>query len=128
MLTKFKNLIVIAFYGVLLVGCSDKEIEASQLIDLVQSNYLSIEIKDKIIEAGSDKQYLIDDLIPRLSAYELKEFEGEFSDDYSTKVIITYKDGSTIILIDNNYLILDDKIYEITDGDIDLEKFYKFID
>lgn len=127
MITKIKILLGIMFYGLLLTGCGSKEIEGSQLIDLVQSNYLSIEIKDKVIEAGSDKQYLIDDFIPRLSRYKLKEFEGELLDDYSTEVVVTYKDGSTIRLIDNSYLILQDKTYEITEGNIDLEKFYRFI-
>lgn len=128
MITKLRFLIGIMFYGLLLTGCSNKEIKASELIDLVQSNYISIEIKDKVIQAGSSQQYLIDDFIPKLSRYELKEIDNDISDTDSTNVIITYKDGSQIVLIDNSYLILDHKTYEIIDGNIDLEKFYRFIE
>ena len=111
-----------------MTGCSNKEIKASELIDLVQSNYISIEIKDKVIQAGSSQQYLIDDFIPKLSRYELKEVDKDVSDTDSITVIITYKDASQIVLIDNSYLIIDHKTYEIIDGKIDLEKFYRFIE
>ncbi|WP_040215169.1 hypothetical protein [Clostridium polynesiense] len=127
MKNKFKVLLSLIFFGLILIGCDRKEIKASEIVDVIQSNYLSIEINDKKLEAGSNKQYLIDDFIPRLSKYTLKTYDGEFSKDYSYKVIITYKDNSEITLIDNKYLMINDTKYEIIKGNINFDKFYNFI-
>ncbi|MGL4737042.1 MAG: hypothetical protein ACRCW2_06250 [Cellulosilyticaceae bacterium] len=127
MMTRCKTFLTILLLGILLTGCSDKTLQASQLIDLVQSNYLSIEIKDQTIEAGSNLQYLIDDFIPKLSRYELKTIQEPLPENDWTQVVITYKDGSTIVLYDNAYLVIGETIYQIVDGQIDLDKFYKLI-
>lgn len=128
MRNKIKLLVWIFICSSLIIGCSNKEIRVSDVLDLVQSNYLSVEIKDKKIEAGSNQQYLIDDFILKLQKYTLTLYTGEIPNDFSNKVIITYKDGSVITLLDNDYIEIDDKKYEIVDGSIDLEKFYQFIE
>ena len=125
---KIKLIVVLIICTLLLIGCDKKEIKSSEVLDLVQSNYESIEFRDKRIEKGSKEQYLIDDFILKLGGYTLKEYSGELTEDYKDKVSATYKDGSKIILIDNKYLTINDKSYEIIDGYINLDKFYKFID
>lgn len=125
---KIKLIVILIICTLLLIGCDKKEIKSSEVLDLVQSNYESIEFRDKRIEKGSKEQYLIDDFILKLGGYTLKEYSGELTEDYKDKVSATYKDGSKIILIDNKYLTINDKSYEIIDGYIDLDKFYKFID
>lgn len=120
--------ISILFCSLLVIGCDKKYIDTSEILDLVQSNYISIEIKDKIIEAGSKQQYLIDDFIPKLSRYTLKTYDKELSSEKLTKVNIIYKDGSEIILLDNKYIIISDVVYEIINGSIDLDRFYQFIE
>lgn len=125
---KIKLIVILIICTLLLIGCDKKEIKSSEVLDLVQSNYESIEFRDKRIEKGSKEQYLIDDFILKLGGYTLKEYSGELTEDYKDKVSATYKDGSKIILIDNKYLTINDKSYEIIDGYINLDKFYKFID
>ena len=125
---KIKLIVILIICTLLLIGCDKKEIKSSEVLDLVQSNYESIEFRDKRIEKGSKEQYLIDDFILKLGGYTLKEYSGELTEDYKDKVSATYKDGSKIILIDNKYLTINDKSYEIIYGYINLDKFYKFID
>ncbi|MGY0371973.1 hypothetical protein [Clostridium sp. JNZ J1-5] len=105
-----------------------KKINASKVINLVQSNYKSITINDKRIEAGTNSQYLIDDFIPKLSRYTIKIFEGELPKNHLYKVDIKSKDSSIITLLDNDYLVINNGEYKILDGTIDLSKFYSFID
>lgn len=125
---KIKLIVVLIICTLLLIGCDKKEIKSSEVLDLVQSNYESIEFRDKKIEKDSKEQYLIDDFILKLGGYTLKEYSDELPEDYKDKVSATYKDGSKIILIDNKYLTINDKSYEIIDGYINLDKFYKFVD
>lgn len=128
MKSKITLLLYVILSMLLLIGCKSKEVNTADILDLVQSNYISIEIKDKKIEAGSKQQYLIDDFIPKLSRYTLKSYEGEIPETYSYKVDIISKDNSIITLLDNKYLFVNDVKYEILDGEIDLNKFYKFIE
>lgn len=116
------------FCTLLLIGCGKKDIASSEVLDLVQSNYISIEIKDKTIKAESKQQYLIDDFIPKLSRYTLRLYDKDIPTEYSNKVDITNKDGSKIILFDNEYITIEDRTYEIISGNIDLDKFYQFIE
>lgn len=101
-----------------------KKINASKIVELVQSNYKSITVNDKHIEAGTSKQYLIDDFIPKLSRYTIKTYDGELPKNHSYKVDIKSKDGSEITLLDNDYLVVDNRNYKILEGTIDLSKFY----
>jgi len=126
----FKKKIVIA--GIIIVILSitiimintPERIKASEVIDLVQSNYESITVNDKHIETGTSNQYLIDDFIPKLSRYTMKAYDGDLPNDYKYKVVIKGKDGTEITLLDNDYLIKDNKKYEILKGTINLDKFY----
>ncbi|EKY29281.1 hypothetical protein [Clostridium celatum] len=115
---------IILLGGLVLWGRTPKNIDASKIINLVQSNYESITVNDKKIESGTKHQYLIDDFIPKLSRYTLKKYNGELPKDYSYKVDIKRNDGSEIILFDNNYLVVDSSKYQIIEGNIDLNKFY----
>ena len=115
---------IILLGGLVLWGRTPKNIDASKIINLVQSNYESITVIDKKIESGTKHQYLIDDFIPKLSRYTLKKYNGELPKDYSYKVDIKRNDGSEIILFDNNYLVVDSSKYQIIEGNIDLNKFY----
>ena len=125
---KITLLVSIFLIMLLLIGCKSKEVNASDILDLVQSNYISIKINDKTIETGSKQQYLIDDFIPKLSRYTLKSYQEELPETYSHRVDITYKDKSTITLLDNKYLVVNDVNYEILNGKIDLNTFYNFIE
>ena len=116
------------FCTLMLIGCGKKDIAASEVLDLVQSNYISIEINDKTIEAESKQQYLIDDFIPKLSRYTLRMYDKNIPTEYSNKVDITNKDGTKISLFDNKYITIEDRNYEIISGSIDLDKFYQFIE
>jgi hypothetical protein len=118
---------IIVVFGFILWGISPKKINASKVVNLVQSNYKSIRINDKQIDEGTNNQYLIDDFIPKLSRYTLKVYDGELPNSYSYKVSIEGKDGSNIILLDNNYLLVNNSKYKILDGTINLNKFYNFI-
>jgi len=118
---------VIFVFGLVLWGVTPKKINASKVVDLVQSNYKSITVNDKQVKANTNKQYLIDDFIPRLSVYTLKVYDGELPDSYSYKVNIESNDGTEIILLDNNYLAVNNSKYKIIDGTIDLDKFYYLI-
>ena len=115
---------IILLGGLVLWGRTPKNIDASKIINLVQSNYESITVNDKKIESGTKHQYLIDDFIPKLSRYTLKKYNGELPKDYSYKVDIKRNDCSEIILFDNNYLVVDSSKYQIIEGNIDLNKFY----
>ena len=115
---------IILLGGLVLWGRTPKNIDASKIINLVQSNYESITVNDKKIESGTKHLYLIDDFIPKLSRYTLKKYNGELPKDYSYKVDIKRNDGSEIILFDNNYLVVDSSKYQIIEGNIDLNKFY----
>jgi Ribonuclease G/E len=101
-----------------------KNINASKVIDMVQSNYKSITVNDKHIEAGTSKQYLIDDFIPKLTAFTIRTYDGELPKYYTYKVDIKRKDGSQITLFDNDYLVIDNRKYEILEGKFNLDKFY----
>lgn len=125
---KISLLIYIILSMLLLIGCKSKEVKALDILDLVQKNYISIQINDKKIEKGSNQQYLIDDFIPKLSRYTLQSYEEELPETYSYKVDITYKDNSKITLLDNVYLAVNDVKYKILDGTIYLNKFYDFIE
>jgi hypothetical protein len=115
--------------GLVLWGATPKRINASKVINLVQSNYKSITVNDKKIESGTKNQYLIDDFIPRLSRYTLKNYDGELPKNYSYKVHIKRNDGTEITLFDNEYLVIGTNKYKIVEGTIDLNKFYNtFID
>ena len=115
---------IILLGGLVLWGRTPKNIDASKIINLVQSNYESITVNDKKIESGTKHQYLIDDFIPKLSRYTLKKYNGELPKDYSYKVDIKRNDGSEIILFDNNYLVVDSSKYQIIEGNMYLNKFY----
>lgn len=119
-------IVIVLCFSILWVA-TPKKINASKVINLVQSNYKSITINDKYIEAGTNKQYLIDDFIPRLSSYTIKIYNGELPENHSYKVDIKSKDGSIITLLDNDYLIINNDKYKILDGIIDLSRFYSFI-
>ncbi|MGL5381254.1 hypothetical protein [Clostridium sp.] len=125
---KKKILVFIIFTVVLcclvLWKVTPKKIDASKVVNLVQSNYESITVNDKKIESGSNNQYLIDDFIPKLSRYTLKKYEGELPKGYSYKVEIKRNDGLEIILLDNDYLVVGSSKYKILEGTIDLNKFY----
>jgi hypothetical protein len=101
-----------------------KKINVSKVVDLVQSNYKSISVNDKYIVAGTTNQYLIDDFIPKLSRYAIKTYNGELHKNYSYKVDIKRIDGSDITLLDNDYLVINNRKYEIVEGTINLSKFY----
>ncbi|MDP4087037.1 MAG: hypothetical protein Q8934_20970 [Bacillota bacterium] len=109
-------------------GVLPKKINASKVVNLVQSNYKSIIVNDKRIEAGTKSQYLIDDFVPRLSRYTLKNYNGELPDNSSYRIDIESKDGSKSILLDNKYLAANNSKYKIIDGTIDLGKFYNLIE
>jgi hypothetical protein len=103
--------------------------KVSELIPLNQKNYQTIQVNDKIIKAGSHQQYLIDDFIPKLGRYEVKKTPERLPFDYTYKVVIEKTDGSTIVLYDNDYIIINQTKYVIVKGTIDLDKFYRiFID
>jgi hypothetical protein len=118
------SFIIIFFCGLILWGVTPKKINASQVVNLVQSNYMSINVNDKRIKAGTNNQYLIDDFIPKLSRYTLKNYDGELPENYSYKVGIKRNDGSEITLFDNDYLVASNRKYKIVEGTIDLNKFY----
>lgn len=120
------SLIVLSLFILWLV--MPRQINASKVINLVQSNYKVITINNKSIEVGTNDQYLIDDFIPKLSRYTLKVYEGGLPENNLYKVEIKSNDDSIITLLDNNYLIVDDVKYEIIEGTIDLAKFYDFIE
>lgn len=128
MKNRVKLFISILLCTLLLIGCDKNDIAASDVLDLVQSNYISIEIKDKTIYAESKQQYLIDDFIPKLSRYTLRMYDKNIPTEYSNKVDITNKDGTKISLFDNKYITIEDRTYEIISGSIDLDKFYQFIE
>lgn len=115
---------ILVVCGSIILGVIPKKINASKVVDLVQSNYKSITVNDKHIEAGTSNQYLIDDFIPKLSRYTIKTYDGELPKNYSYKVYIKSKDGSEITLLDNDYLIINNSKYKILEGTIDLSKFY----
>jgi len=125
---RVKLSISILLCTLLLIGCDKKDIAASDVLDLVQSNYISIEIKDKTIDAESKQQYLIDDFIPKLSRYTLRVYDKDIPTEYSNKVDITNKNGTKVSLFDNKYIGIEDRTYQITSGSIDLDKFYQFIE
>lgn len=108
----------------MLWGITPKKINASKVINLVQSNYKSITVNDKKIESGIKNQYLIDDFIPKLSRYTLKKYDGELPKNYSYKFNIKRNDDSEITLFDNDYLVISSSKYKIVNGTIDLNKFY----
>jgi hypothetical protein len=118
------SIIIIILCGLILWGVTPKKINASQVVNLVQSNYMSINVNDKQIKAGTNNQYLIDDFIPKLSRYTLKKCDGELPKNYSYKVDIKRNDGSEITLFDNDYLVISNHKYKIVEGAIDLNKFY----
>jgi hypothetical protein len=118
------SIIIIVLCGLILWGVTPKMINASQVVNLVQSNYMSVNVNDKQIKAGTNNQYLIDDFIPKLSRYTLKNYDGELPKNYSYKVDIKRNDGSEISLFDNDYLIVSNRKYKIVEGTIDLNKFY----
>lgn len=128
MKNRVKLFISILLCTLFLIGCDKNDIAASDVLDLVQSNYISIEIKDKTIYAESKQQYLIDDFIPKLSRYTIRMYDKDIPTECSNKVDITNKDGTKISLFDNKYIIIEDRTYEIISGSIDLDKFYQFIE
>jgi hypothetical protein len=115
--------IAVLCFSIMLV-ITPKKINASKVIDIVQSNYKSITVNDKHIEAGTSKQYLIDDFIPKLWVFTIRTYDGELPRYYNYKVDIKRKDGSQITLFDNDYLVIDNRKYEILEGTINLDKFY----
>jgi hypothetical protein len=119
---------IVVLCGLFLWSVIPKKITASKVVNLVQSNYKSITVNDKQIEAGTKNQYLIDGFIPRLSTYTIKVYNGELPENCSYKIDIESRDGSKISLLDNNYLVVNNRKYKIIDGTIDLGKFYNFID
>lgn len=130
---KKKIFISIVCFMVLFISISlmitPKKINASEVVDLAQSNCKSITINDKCIESGTSNQYLIDDFISKLSRYTVKIHGGELPKNYSYRVDIKSKDGSEITLLDNDYLVINNSKYKIVEGTIDLSKFYNvFID
>ncbi len=128
MKNRVKLFISILLCALFLIGCDKNDIAASEVLDLIQSDYISIEIKDKTIDAEGNQQYLIDDFIPKLSRYTLRMYDKEIPTEYSNKVYITNKDGTKISLFDNKYIRIEDSTYEIISGSIDLDKFYQFIE
>lgn len=121
--------IIISIFGISIIwAVSPKKINAAKIIHLAQSNYKSITINDKHVETGTRNQYLLDDFIPKLSRYTIKTYDGKLPQNYSYKVNIISKYGLEIILLDNDYLVVDNINYEILDGKINLSKFYSFIE
>ena len=116
------TLIVLCISIILIV--TPKKINASEVVDVVQSNYKSITVNDKYIEAGTSNQYIIDDFIPKLSRYTIKMYNGELPKNYTYKVDIKSKDGSEITLLYNDYLVINNNKYKIVEGTIDLSKLY----
>lgn len=115
---------IIVLCGLVLWGITPKKINASKVVNLVQSNYKSVTVNDKKIESGTKNQYLLDDFIPKLSRYTLKKYDGELPKNYSYKVHIKKNDGSEITLFDNDYLVISSSKYKILEGTIDFNKFY----
>jgi len=115
---------IIVLCGLVLWGITPKKINASKVVNLVQSNYKSVTVNDKKIESGTKSQYLLDDFIPKLSRYTLKKYDGELPKNYSYKVHIKKNDGSEITLFDNDYLVISSSKYKILEGTIDFNKFY----
>lgn len=115
--------IVVLCFSIIFVNMP-KKINASKVVNLVQSNYKSITVNDKHVESGTRYQYLIDDFIPKLSGFTLKAYDGELPADYAYKADIEGKDGSHITLFDNDYLVIDNRKYEILEGTINLDMLY----
>ncbi|AOT71248.1 hypothetical protein [Geosporobacter ferrireducens] len=115
---------VIVLFGGISWLITPKEINVSEVVDLVQNNYKSITVNDKHIEAGTGNQYLIDDFIAKLSRYTIKIYDGEMPKSYSYRVDIEKKDSSVITLIDNDYLVINNRKYKIIEGRVDLDKLY----
>ncbi|MGO1713305.1 MAG: hypothetical protein ACTH0B_07320 [Senegalia sp. (in: firmicutes)] len=116
--------LIIVFLFSLIMIIQPREIKVSEVISLVQSNYQSITVNDKHIEAGTNNQYLIDDFIAKLSRYTIKKYDGELAKDHDYKVVIKNNDRTQITLLDNDYLIIDKQKYKILEGNINLKKFY----
>jgi hypothetical protein len=115
---------IVVLCGLVLWATTPKKINASKVVNLVQSNYKSVTVNDKKIESGTKNQYLIDDFIPKLSRYTFKKYNSELPKNYSYKVDIKRNDGSEITLFDNDYLVINSSKYKIVEGAIDLNKFY----
>jgi len=101
---------------------------ASKVIDLRQINYTTIEVNEKIIKAGSKNQYLIDDIIPKVSNYSIKKYFGELP--YESDYIVNIKDkfDNTIVIVDNSYIIINHVKYKIISGHINWSGIYSYID
>jgi hypothetical protein len=117
--------IIIVLCGAIFWAVTPKRINASKVINLQQSNYKSITINDIHVEAGTNKQYLIDDFIPKLANYTIITYKGELPKNYSYKVLIENKDGSTITLLDEQYLVVNNVNYKILSGIIGIDTLYK---
>ncbi|GGM43273.1 hypothetical protein GCM10011351_31530 [Paraliobacillus quinghaiensis] len=104
---------------------SPNEIKATKVINIVQSNYVSLEINDKLIQSGTEQQYLLDDFIPKLSRYTIKDYEGELPNNQTFKVKIL--GDKMITLYDNDYLVVGEEKYKIQEGEINLEWFYNYL-
>lgn len=115
---------IVVLSGLVFWGITPKKINASKVVNLVQSNYKSVTVNDKKIESGTKNQYLIDDFIPKLSRFTLKKYDGELPKNCFYKVDIEKNDGSEITLFDNDYLVISSSKYKIVEGTIDLNKFY----
>lgn len=101
------------------------EFNATKVTNTVQSNYVSLEINDKLVQAGTEQQYLLDDFIPKLSRYTIKDYEGELPNNQTFKVKIS--GNNTITLYDNAYLVVGEEKYKIQEGKIDLDWFYNYL-
>ena len=115
-----------AFLFIFIFVYKPKSINASDIVTMAQSNYSSIKFNDKIIIADGNQQYLIDDFIPKLSRYTLEPYNGNIDTNYSYRTEVNDKKGNQIIILDKKYMIVNDNIYEITNGDIDFDKLFSF--
>ena len=111
---------------IIIFASKPQVINASDIVTMAQSNYSLIKFNDKIIIADGNQQYLIDDFIPKLSRYTLEPYNGNIDTNYSYRTEVNDKKGNQIIILDNKYMIVNDNIYEITNGDIDFDKLYSF--
>jgi hypothetical protein len=118
-----------AFLFIIIFINKPKSINASEIVTMVQSNYSSIKFNDKIIIVGGEQQYLIDDFIPKLSRLTVMPYEGDIDGNYSYRTEISQKNGTQISIFDNAFMVVNDNIYKITNGEIDYNKLYSlFLD
>lgn len=122
------TILIFIFVGAKVIFSLEPEyIKAYKIMDTVQNNYDYLEFRDKKIERPSKKQYLMDDIIPKIGNYLLIKSEEGLSGKEEEILLLKYKDGSDVVLRGNKYLSIGKNNYEIVKGNINLDKFYHFL-